>query len=49
MLAWEDACLPVELLFEPALVELGWCGPFEYHWQMLTLAFSLPDPQRPFP
>jgi hypothetical protein len=44
VLAWEDACLPVELRFKPPLVELGWPGPFEYHWQMLTLAFSLPDP-----
>jgi len=26
------------------LVELGWPGPFEYHWQLLTRAFSLPDP-----
>jgi hypothetical protein len=34
----------VELRFTPPLVELGWHGPFEYHWQQLTLAFSLPDP-----
>ncbi|MCW2588041.1 MAG: hypothetical protein JWQ86_468 [Mycobacterium sp.] len=44
VLAWEDACLPVELPFTPPLVELGWPGPFEYHWQLLTRAFSLPDP-----
>ncbi|WP_319450216.1 MULTISPECIES: hypothetical protein [unclassified Mycobacterium] len=44
VLAWEDADLPVELRFAPPLVELGWAGPFEYHWQLLTLAFSLPDP-----
>lgn len=44
VLDWEDACLPVELRFEPPLAELGWPGPFEYHWQLLTLAFSLPDP-----
>lgn len=42
VLAWEDACLPVELRFTPPL--LGWPGPFEYHWQLLTRAFSLPDP-----
>jgi hypothetical protein len=44
VLAWEDADLPIALRFEPPLVECGWPGPFEYHWQLLTLAFSLPDP-----
>jgi hypothetical protein len=44
VLSWEDACLPVDLRFSPPLVEHGWPGPFEYHWQLLTFEFSLPDP-----
>lgn len=44
MLAWEDSCLPVPLAFPPPLVEYGWSGPFEYHWQLMTYAFRLPNP-----
>jgi hypothetical protein len=44
VLSWEDSSLPVDLQFSAPLVERGWSGPFEYHWQLLTHEFLLPDP-----
>lgn len=44
VLAWEDSYLPLALPFDAPMSEHGWSAPFEYHWQLLTQAFSLPDP-----
>lgn len=42
---YEDSILPVELQFEPPLIEYGTSpDAFRYQWQKLTYAFELPDP-----
>ncbi|QDH47665.1 hypothetical protein PP484_gp48 [Gordonia phage Madeline] len=47
MIPFEDSIHPVKLNFEPPLIELapGDTKGFYHHWEKLTYAFDLPDPE----
>ncbi len=46
MVPYENSVQPVELNFEPPLIEhaVGESHGFRHHWELLTYAFNLPDP-----
>lgn len=46
MVPYENSVQPVQLNFEPPLIEhaVGESHGFRHHWELLTYAFNLPDP-----
>jgi len=46
LIPYENSVQPVELNFEPPLIEhaVGESHGFRHHWELLTYAFNLPDP-----
>ncbi|WP_253861564.1 hypothetical protein [Mycobacterium asiaticum] len=46
MVPYENSVQPVQLKFEPPLIEhaVGVNHGFRHHWELLTYAFNLPDP-----